>query len=207
MPYRWTHLRKVDQNGGSVVSGDWPISLFRAALFDAEETIQGSPFASAWLRLFQEHLSTSESDMLRWRGEFGTSSEVRRAFSGLYERYFARALLAGELGITDFIPLQTNCTRNRRVRDGAACQGRRYPGLDRLGSAGTGPCAGRSQGPVERKSAGISDRGAKLHRCGQGPICASRSRARDDIRLGERDVEHTGERTNGMVVGEWHRLG
>jgi len=43
--------------------------------------------------------------MLRWRGNLGSSSEVRRAYSGLYGRYFARALLAGELGITDFIPL------------------------------------------------------------------------------------------------------
>ena len=43
--------------------------------------------------------------MLRWRGNLGSSSEVRRAYSGLYGRYFARALLASELGITDFIPL------------------------------------------------------------------------------------------------------
>ena len=105
MPYRWTHLRKVDQHGSTGVSGEWPISLFRAALCAAEETIQGSPFASAWLRLFQDHLSTSEQRMLRWRGNLGSSSEVRRAYSGLYGRYFARALLAGELGITDFIPL------------------------------------------------------------------------------------------------------
>ena len=110
MPYRWTHLRKVDQNGSTDVSGDWPISLFRAALSAAEETIQGSPFASAWLRLFQEHLSTSEPEMLRWRGSLGTSAETRRAYSGLYGRYFARALLAGELGITDFISLKTNRT-------------------------------------------------------------------------------------------------
>ena len=106
MPYRWTRLRKVDQNGSTSVSGEWPISLFRAALCAAEETIQGSPFASAWLRLFQEHLSTREPRMLRWRGNLGSSSEVRRAYSGLYGRYFARALLAGELGITDFIPLE-----------------------------------------------------------------------------------------------------
>ena len=106
MPYRWTLLRKVAQNPISDVSGDWPISLFRAALCAAEETIQGSPFASAWLRLFQEHLSTREPDMLRWRGDLGSSSEVRRAYSGLYGRYFARAVLAGELGITDFIPLE-----------------------------------------------------------------------------------------------------
>ena len=116
MPYRWTRLRKVDRNGSTGVSGEWPISLFRAALCAAEETIQGSPFASAWLRLFQAHLSVCEPEMLRWRGNLGSSSEVRRAYSGLYGRFFARALLAGELGITDFIPIELPrklyCKRN-----------------------------------------------------------------------------------------------
>ena len=62
--------------------------------------------------------------MLRWRGNLGTSAETRRAYSGLYGRYFARALLAGELGITDFISLDTDCTKIdggvtvRRVRRG-----------------------------------------------------------------------------------------
>ena len=111
MPYRWTHLRRVDRQPSGDVCGDWPISLFRAALSAAEETIQGSPFASAWLQLFQAHLSNTELEMLQWRGNLGTSGETRRAYSGLYGRYFARALLAGELGITDFIPLKTNCTR------------------------------------------------------------------------------------------------
>ena len=111
MPYRWTHLRKVDQHPSPGVRGDWPISLYRAALSAAEETIQGYPFASAWLQLFQAHLSNSEPKMLRWRGNLGTGAETRRAYSGLYGRYFARALLAGELGLTDFIPLKTNCTR------------------------------------------------------------------------------------------------
>ena len=111
MPYRWTYLRKVDQNGSSGKSGDWPISLFRAALCAAEETIQGSPFASAWLQLFRAHLSDCKPDMLRWRGDLGSSSEVRRAYSGLYGRYFARALLADALGIIDFVPLKTNCTK------------------------------------------------------------------------------------------------
>ena len=119
MPYRWTRLRKVDQNGGAGVSGKWPVSLFRAALCAAEETTQGSPFAPAWLRLFQEHLSTREPNMLRWRGNLGSSSEVRRAYSGLYGRYFARALLAGELGITDFIPLDLPREIYRRRTFGA----------------------------------------------------------------------------------------
>ena len=111
MPYRWTYLRRVNQQPGPSVSGHWPISLFRAALSAAEETIQGGPFASAWLQLFQAHLSNLEPRMLRWRGNLGTSGEMRRAYSGLYGRYFARALLAGELGVTDFVSLKTDSTQ------------------------------------------------------------------------------------------------
>ena len=80
------------------------------ALSAAEETLQGGAFSSAWLQLFKAQLSKSEPEMLRWQGDLGTGTETRRAYSGLYGRYFARALLAGELGITDFIPLETNCT-------------------------------------------------------------------------------------------------
>ena len=87
-----------------------PISLWRAALSAAEETINSGLFVSAWLRLFQAHLSCSEAEMLRWRGDLGISAEIRRAYSGLYGRYFARALLASELGITDFISLDRDIT-------------------------------------------------------------------------------------------------
>ena len=111
MPCRWTHLRKVDRNRESAVSAHCPMSLFRAGVCAAEETIRGSPFASAWLQLFQEHLSESAPEMQRWRGSLGTSAEMRRAYSGLCGRYFACALLAGELGITGFISLETNCMR------------------------------------------------------------------------------------------------
>ena len=48
--------------------------------------------------------------MLRWRGHLGESAEMRRAYSGLYGRYFARAVLTAELGITLFCPLNTNTT-------------------------------------------------------------------------------------------------
>ena len=53
--------------------------------------------------------------MLRWRGDFANSAELRRVYSGLYGRYFARALLASRLGITDFIPLNRNDTH---IQDG-----------------------------------------------------------------------------------------
>ena len=110
MSCRWIHVRKVDPGAGrGVVERRW-LNLWWAALAASDETIQGGPLAPAWLRLFEAHLSRSETAMLRWRGHLGESAEMRRAYSGLYGRYFARAVLAVELGITLFLPLQTNVT-------------------------------------------------------------------------------------------------
>ena len=110
MSYRWTDIRKVDPGAGvDVVERKW-LNLWWAALAAADETIQGGPLAPAWLRLFEAHLSGSETAMLRWRGHLGESAEMRRAYSGLYGRYFARAVLTAELGITLFVPLHTNDT-------------------------------------------------------------------------------------------------
>ena len=110
MSCRWTHLRQVDPGTGlDVVERRW-LNLWWAAVAAADETIQGGPLAPAWLRLFEAHLSCSETAMLRWRGHLGESAEMRRAYSGLYGRYFARAVLAAELGITLFLPLRTNET-------------------------------------------------------------------------------------------------
>ena len=36
---------------------------------------------------------------------------MRRVYSGLYGRYFARTLLASRLGITDFVPLNRDTTQ------------------------------------------------------------------------------------------------
>ena len=103
-------MRTVDPGAGlNVVDGKW-LNLWWAALAAADETIQGGPLAPAWLRLFEAHLSGSETTMLRWRGHLGESAEMRRAYSGMYGRYFARAVLTAELGITHFVPLQTNTT-------------------------------------------------------------------------------------------------
>ena len=110
MPYRWTNIRMVDPGTDLDDTVYRPLSLWRAALAAAEETMQGSPLAPAWLQLFRAHLSSSETEMLRWRGHLGENTEVRRAYSGLYGRYFARALLATELGITHFVPLNTTTT-------------------------------------------------------------------------------------------------
>ncbi len=65
---------------------------------------------SPWLQLFQAHLSVLQPRTLTWRCDLGTGAEMRRAYSGLYGRYFARALLASVLGFTDFIPLERNRT-------------------------------------------------------------------------------------------------
>ena len=48
--------------------------------------------------------------MLRWRGDLGESAEMRRVYSGLYGRYFARALLASRLGVTNLVSLSRNVT-------------------------------------------------------------------------------------------------
>ena len=105
MPYRLTRLRVVASDPNCNITACRPVSLWRAALSAAEETIHGSPMAPAWLQLFRAHLSGSDAEMLRWRGDLGESFEMRRVYSGLYGRYFARALLGSELGITDFISL------------------------------------------------------------------------------------------------------
>ena len=76
----------------------------------AEETLQGSPLVSAWLKLFRTHLSTRDG-WLRWRGDLAESAELRRAYSGLYGRFFARALLTHHLGFTRFHSLGRNGLR------------------------------------------------------------------------------------------------
>lgn len=105
MPFRWINVRTVEPGANIDVVKSRPLSLWRVALAAAEETIHGAPIASAWLRLFASHLSASERILLRWRDDLAESTELRRTFSGLYGRYFARALLASELGITDLISL------------------------------------------------------------------------------------------------------
>ena len=116
MPYRLTHLRLVDSESTSNFTGRRPVSLWRAALSAAEETLHGGPLATSWLQLFRAHLSLSDTEMLRWRGDLGGNAEMRRVYSALYGRYFARALLGSELGITDFISLDGDILLPNGVR-------------------------------------------------------------------------------------------
>ena len=110
MPYRYTNIRIVDPTKKWDKVEAQPVSLWWAALAAAEETVQGGPLAPAWLRLFQDHLSILETRILRWRGDLAQSTEMRRAFSAMYGRYFSRALLARSFGLTDFVPLSSNDT-------------------------------------------------------------------------------------------------
>ena len=110
MPYRYTQLRVVEPTKNLDRIEIRPVSLWWAALAAAEETMQGAPLASAWLRLFKDHLSDDETWMLRWKGDLAESAEMRRAYSAMYGRYFSRALLASSFGFTNFVPLSRNDT-------------------------------------------------------------------------------------------------
>ena len=108
MSWRYAFTRIVDPGAGTDVVELGSFDLWWAAISAAEETIQGSPLATAWLRLFQDHLSYRDTSELRWAGDLAESAEMRRAYSALYGRFFGRAFLASRLGITDFIPLHSD---------------------------------------------------------------------------------------------------
>lgn len=99
--------RAIDAQGNDKV-GQAAISMWWLAHAAAEETLTGSPLTSSWLKLFRTHLSTKDQYWLRWRGDLAESTELRRAFSGLYGRFFARALLNHHLGFTCFCSLKRN---------------------------------------------------------------------------------------------------
>ncbi len=107
MAYRWTRHRVFD-SAGNDKNGLSAISLLGVARAAAEETLQGSPLVSAWLKLFSTQVSLDDSYWLRWRGDLAESAELRRAYSGLYGRFFARALLTHHLGLTRFLSLKRN---------------------------------------------------------------------------------------------------
>lgn len=105
--YRWTHHRVCDASGNDR-TGRVPIYMWWIASAAAEETLQGGPMVSAFLKLFETHLSDSDRHWLRWRGDMAESAEMRRAYSGLYGRFFARALMTHHLGFSRFLSLKRN---------------------------------------------------------------------------------------------------
>ncbi|MCL4065393.1 hypothetical protein M3484_02235 [Pseudomonas sp. GX19020] len=104
---RWTRHRLNDGHGNDYQDLT-PINLMWIASAAAEETLQGSPLAGAWLNLFSAQLSQDDPFWLRWSGDMAESAELRRAYSGLYGRFFARALLQQHLGFTSFLSLGRN---------------------------------------------------------------------------------------------------
>ena len=106
-PFRWTRHRVVDRWGNDK-NGRAAISMWWIAHAAAEETLQGSPLVSAWLKLFRTQLSTRDDYWLRWRGDLAESAELRRAYSGLYGRFVARALLTHHLGFMRFRSMNRN---------------------------------------------------------------------------------------------------
>lgn len=104
---RWTQHRLYEGNGQDY-AGEAPINMWWIARAAAEETLQGSPLARSWLKLFRTHLSVTDRHWLRWRGDMAESAEMRRAYSGLYGRFVARALLQQHLGFTCLLSLGRN---------------------------------------------------------------------------------------------------
>jgi len=107
MAYRWARHRVYD-TGGKDKRGMAAISLLAVARAAAEETLQGSPMAGAWLKLFRTQISEDDNYWLRWRSDLAESAELRRAYSGLYGRFFARSLLTSHLGLSRFLSLKRN---------------------------------------------------------------------------------------------------
>ena len=117
MSYRYTNIRIVDPITGGDTIERRPFDLMWAALAAAEETMQGGPLIPAWLGLFQSHLSVKDTATLRWRKDLAESTEMRRAYSAMYGRFFSRALLASKFGFINFVPLERNVTQIGEAAD------------------------------------------------------------------------------------------
>lgn len=120
--YRWTQHRVFD-DVGSDRQGPTVVLIWDVVLAAVEETLQGAPLQPAFLQLFSTQLSSKDPTWLRWRGDLAESAELRRAYSGLYGRFFARALLTRHLQLTRFQSLNRDRTdvgtlTIKRISDG-----------------------------------------------------------------------------------------
>jgi|SRR5262245_40006859 len=69
------------------------------------EVLQTGPNAGPMSLLFDEHLVSGHNELV-WKGSGpGRGTEMRRAFSGLFGRFFARAYLQYYHGFTWFAPI------------------------------------------------------------------------------------------------------
>ncbi|MBJ7411240.1 MAG: hypothetical protein JHD15_12865 [Phenylobacterium sp.] len=108
---RWLHVRQVKPSSGVDRLQRRALNLWWIARAAAEETAQGQAMASTFLTLFSGHLSQTDRRWLRWRDDMAASAEMRRAYSALYGRFFARGMLQGTLALRDFVPLHTQSTQ------------------------------------------------------------------------------------------------
>src|ERR1700704_4796586 len=69
------------------------------------EILQTGPSSGPMSALFDELLATGSAELI-WKGRGpGRGIEMRRAFSGLFGRFFARAYLQRYHGFTWFVPI------------------------------------------------------------------------------------------------------
>jgi hypothetical protein len=107
MPVRRIHFRQVDPSTRTDNTSLYAFNLQWAALGAAQETLQSSIIERSWLDLFANSLSSTDAAWLRWAdGALGAGTEVRRAYSGLFGRFFARGLLEQMHGVVSLIPIR-----------------------------------------------------------------------------------------------------
>lgn len=108
MPVRRIHLRHVDPSSATDNTSLHPFDLQWAALGAAQETLQSSIIERSWLDLFANSLSSTDPAWLRWAdGALGAGTEIRRAYSGLFGRFFARGLLERMHGVVSMMPIRS----------------------------------------------------------------------------------------------------
>jgi hypothetical protein len=105
MPTRTVLLRRLDASG--YTSGPLSIELIDLSYSAALETIQTGLGASGWLSLFQDHLAPSQ-DLIWTNDGMGAGRELRRSFSNILGRFFARNYLEQEIGARDLVSIEGN---------------------------------------------------------------------------------------------------
>ena len=104
MPNRIVLLRRLDAGGYS--ASDLPIELIDVSHAAAVETLQTGLGARGWLSLFQDHLVFNHSRLV-WRNDgMGAGRELKRSFSNILGRFFARNYLEEEVQVRDLVSIE-----------------------------------------------------------------------------------------------------
>lgn len=94
------------------------IDLNDVALSSAKETLQTGMHVSSWLNLFDELLVPGTTELI-WRDSGpGKGRELKRSFSNILGRFFARAYLETNEGVSELISIEGKKTSicNARFR-------------------------------------------------------------------------------------------